>query len=315
MWQAETFDPAINDRELGFAEGLGFNSIRVYLHDIPMKRDAKGFLDRIDRFLGIADRNRIGVVFVLLDSCWDPFPKAGKQRDPKPHVHNSGWVQSPGLPILTDPARHDEMREYVYGVIRRFREDKRVHAWDLFNEPDNRNLSSYGKHEPENKRELALRLLRKAYRWAREAKPTQPICSGIWYGDWSGDGTLNPMQRLQIEASDVINFHCYGRPDDVRRRVKWLQRYNRPILCTEYMARVTGNTFQAVLPYLKEQKVAAYNWGFVAGKTQTIYPWASWKKPFTAEPPVWFHDILRPDGTPFDPKEVEVIRSLAGARQ
>lgn len=33
------------------------------------------------------------------------------------------------------------------------------------------------------------------------------------------------------------------------------------------------------------------NWGFVAGKSQTIYPWDSWKKTYTAEPELSFHDI------------------------
>jgi len=58
--------------------------------------------------------------------------------------------------------------------------------------------------------------------------------------------------------------------------------------------------------------VGAYFWGFVAGKTQTIYPWDSWTKNYTEEPKVWFHDILRKDGTPFDAKEVSFIKKVAG---
>ncbi|MBM4157140.1 MAG: endo-1,4-beta-xylanase, partial [Lentisphaerae bacterium] len=144
MWQAETFDPASIDRELGWAESLGFTSLRVYLHNIPWQQDAKGFLDRMDRFLAIADRHRIGVMFVLLDSCWDPHPKPGPQRAPRPHVHNSGWVQCPGAEILSDPARHGELRGYIHGVVARFKDDRRVHAWDVFNEPENDNRNSYG---------------------------------------------------------------------------------------------------------------------------------------------------------------------------
>jgi endo-1,4-beta-mannosidase len=144
MWQADTFDPATIDRELGWAEGLGFNSIRVFLHDLLWEQDAPGFLARMDRFLAIADRHKIGVVFVVFDAVWDPAPQLGKQRDPKPGLHNSGWVQSPGARILADPARHDALKPYVAGVVGRFRADRRVHAWDLFNEPDNTNRSSYG---------------------------------------------------------------------------------------------------------------------------------------------------------------------------
>jgi hypothetical protein len=311
MWQADTFDLPTIDRELGWAEDLGFTSVRVFLHNLLWEQDPEGFLKRIDQFLEVADRHKIGVMFVLLDAVWDPFPKLGKQREPKPGLHNSGWVQSPGRAILADPARHEELKPYIQGVIRRFRDDRRVHVWDLFNEPDNTNGSSYGRHEPPGKPELSLVLLRKVFAWAREVEPSQPLTSGVWTGEWTED-KLSPMSRFQLEQSDVISFHDYSGMDKLRQRVESLKRYGRPILCTEFMARPNGSRFDPMLGYLKEQKVGAYCWGFVAGKTQTIYPWDSWQKPYSAEPPVWFHDIFRPDGTPYDPKEVAYIKSLTG---
>ena len=169
MWQADTFDPATIERELGWAEGLGFNTVRVFLHDLLWQQDSQGFLKRIEQFLAIADKHHIRVVFVLLDAVWDPFPKIGPQREPKPHVHNSGWVQSPGVAILKNPARHDELAPYVKGVVGHFRKDPRILAWDIFNEPDNINRPAYVRFEPENKAELALPLLQKAFAWAREA--------------------------------------------------------------------------------------------------------------------------------------------------
>jgi hypothetical protein len=310
MWQADSFDAETIDRELGWAEDLGFNSIRVYLHDLLWKQDAEGFLQRMETFLDIADRHGIGVTFVLLDSVWDPFPRLGPQRAPKPHLHNSGWVQSPGLTVLQDPARHAEVKEYIQGVIGHFRKDPRIHAWDIFNEPDNNNTPAYVRFEPDNKAELALDLLKKAFAWAREARPTQPISAAPWKGDWSSDETLTEMDRFMFAHSDIITFHCYANLDETRTRVEQLKRYGRPMICTEYMARPTGSTFEMILPYLKEQNVGAYNWGFVSGKTQTIYPWDSWTKTYIAEPPLWFHDILRPDGTPHRDSEVELIRSL-----
>jgi hypothetical protein len=314
MWQADTFDAATIDRELGWAEQIGFNSIRVFLHDIPWKHDPAGFIKRLEQFLALADKHRIGVMFVLLDSCWHPFPKAGPQPAPKPHVHNSGWVQSPGLEILKDPTRHDELRGYITGVVRHFRNDRRVQVWDVFNEPDNRNNSSYGQHEPDNKADLALLLIQKAYAWAREAGPSQPLTTGVWIGNWADPAKLSPMEKFCLAQSDVISFHCYGPLPDMQKCVTNLRRYNRPILCTEYMARPQGSTFEPILGYLKEQKAGAYNWGFVDGKTQTIYPWDSWKKAYTGPPPLWFHDIFRRDGTPYLPKEVEYIKGVAGKK-
>jgi hypothetical protein len=314
MWQAGTFDLSTIDRELGWAQTLGFNSVRVFLHHLPWERDSEAFLRRIDQFLAVADQHKIGVVFVLFDGVWDPFPHSGKQHAPRPGLHNSGWVQSPGLVILRNPDRHDELKDYVTGVISRFRADSRIHAWDLFNEPDNPNRSSYGRLEPTNKAELALALLKKEFAWARTVDPQQPLTAGVWAGDLTDPNRLSPINRFMLENSDVVSFHNYKPLPEMKRDVETLKKYGRPLLCTEYMARPAGSRFDPILAYLKSEHVGAYNWGFVAGKTQTIYPWDSWKKPYAEEPSLWFHDIFHPDGTPYDSHEVEYIRSVTGAR-
>jgi hypothetical protein len=314
MWQAETFDPATIDRELGWAEQLGFTSVRVFLHHLPWQQDAEGFLNRIDHFLTLAHKHRIGVMLVLFDSCWDPDPKLGKQPTPKPGLHNSGWVQCPGRDFMAHPERLDELKPFVQGVIEHFRNDPRIDFWDLFNEPDNLNDPAYLKLEPANKRDSALALLDKAFAWARAMNPTQPLSSGVWKGDWADADKLSPMERAQLEQSDLITFHNYSRLEDAQKCVRNLRRYDRPIICSEYMARPVGCTFNPNLRFFKDQKVGAYNWGFVSGKTQTIYPWDSWTKTYTNEPPVWFHDIFRADGTPYDSKETQFIQSITAAR-
>jgi len=313
MWQADSFDVATIDRELGWAEQLGFTSVRVFLHHLLWQQDAKGFLKRMDQFLGLAHKHHIGVMFVLFDSCWDPDPKLGKQRDPKPFVHNSGWVQSPGREFMAHPERLDELEPYVKGVVGHFRNDKRIDFWDVYNEPDNLNDPAYLKLEPTNKVDSALLLLQKTFAWARSVKPSQPLSSAPWLGPWAEAANLRPMEKVQFEQSDIITFHCYDPLDKLKLCVENLRRYHRPIICTEYMARPVGSTFDPNLRYMKEQNVGAYNWGFVSGKTQTIFPWDSWRQTYTAEPPVWFHDIFRADGTPYRVDEVKFIKSLTTA--
>jgi hypothetical protein len=319
MWQADTFDLETIDRELGWAAGLGFNSMRVFLHHLLWEQDKAGFLDRLDKFLTVADKHKIGVMFVLFDSVWDPDPKLGKQREPKQGLHNSGWVQSPGKADLLNKDRHKALEAYVKGVVHAFKDDKRVQVWDIWNEPDNMNSNSYGdkhlKTEPSAKEKHAavLELLPKTFAWAREAGATQPLTAGVWLGGHKADpAKLIPIEKVQLAESDIITFHCY---DDVNGNKKWvenLRKYNRPLLCTEYMARPQGSNFDPILAYYKQEKIGAYNWGFVAGKSNTIYPWDSWQKPYASEPPVWFHDIFRADGAAYREEEVKYIRSVTG---
>lgn len=317
FWQADTFDVAAIDKELALAEGLGFNSVRVFLHHLLWEQDQAGLVKRMDTFLAAADKHKIGVMFVLFDSCWDPEPKLGPQRRPQAGVHNSGWVQSPGKKDLFDAARRPALEAYTAGVVGHFKDDKRIHAWDVWNEPDNQNDNSYGKNklkaEPQGKVEATRLLLGQVFAWARSAKPTQPLTSGPWIGPKKETDPLSPTEKVQVENSDVITFHTYNKPDGVKKWVEYYKRFNRPLLCTEYMARPNGSAFDPTLGLFKDLGVGAYNWGFVAGKTNTVFAWDTWQKADpNKEPAAWFHDIFRTDGSPFDPTEVAYIRKVTG---
>jgi len=313
MWQAATFEPKEIDRELGWAEGIGMNTMRVFLHDL-LWQDPESFKKRLDEFLAIASRHHIRPVLVLFDSCWDPHPKLGPQHPPIPGVHNSGWVQSPGAKGLTDTSQEARLKEYVEGVVGAFAKDPRILAWDVWNEPSNTNGGSYARLEPKDKQARVLELLPKVFEWARSAHPTQPLTSGVWEGEWSLD-KADPITKVQLEQSDVISFHNYNWPEDFEEHVVTLEQYHRPILCTEYMARPVGSTFDSILPIAKKHHVAAINWGFVVGKSQTNLPWDSWEKPYVLrQPPIWFHDIFYRDGRPYRQHEVDLIRQLTGAK-
>jgi hypothetical protein len=315
MWQANTFDPARIDLELGWAAGIGMNTMRVFLHDLAYQQDPQGFLRRVDQFLGIAAKHRIRPMLVLFDSVWDPFPALGAQRPPRPGVHNSGWVQGPGKVALEDPAEWPRLEAYVTGVVGRFKTDTRVLAWDLWNEVDNTNEPAYASLEPKNKGELVLALLPQVFAWAREADPAQPLTSGLWRGgDWSQLAELPVIDRVQLAFSDIVTFHSYDPPPQLEARIRQLQGYKRPIICTEYMARGNGSTFAGALPILQKHGVGAINWGLVQGKAQTHLPWDSWRRPYVdREPAVWFHEVFRNDGMPYDAKETALIEQLSAA--
>ncbi|QDU89629.1 Glycosyl hydrolases family 43 [Pirellulimonas nuda] len=314
MWQAETFDPETIDRELGWASSTGMNAMRVFLHDIPWREDKQGFIERIEQYLTIADRHGIKTLFVFFDGVWNPQPRAGRQPPPRPHVHNSGWVQSPGVAILRDPGRHAELEGYVKGVLTRFADDPRILGWDLFNEPDNSNGRKFAEEmPPDEKHERACDLLLATFRWAREVAPSQPLTVGVWGGfDWLDDP--EPIESISLNNSDVVSFHTYDAANGARETIRRMaEATDRPLWCTEYMARGPNSTFEGVLPVLQQHRVGAFNWGLVDGKTQTIYPWDSWTTPYDAEPALWFHDVFRRDGTPYRSEETDLVRRLTAA--
>jgi len=314
MWQPASFDPARIDKELGWAQQLGMNTMRVFLHDLLWQQDPQGFKQRIDAFLAIAHKHHIKPIFVLFDSCWDPQPKLGPQHPPIPGVHNSGWVQSPGV-AMADPSQYPRLEQYVKDIVGHFANDPRVLAWDVWNEPDNPGGGDYDAREPKDKVALVAKLLPQVFAWARSAAPMQPLTSGVWHDDdWSDLARLNAVERTQLEQSDVISFHNYGWPEEFASRVHQLARYGRPLICTEYMARGAGSTIDGVLPLAKKLDVGMVNWGFVAGRTQTTLPWDSWQRPYTLQPPtLWFHDLLHGDGTPYRQREADILRALSHA--
>lgn len=301
MFQAATYDPITIDRELSWAQAVGFNTIRVFLHNILWEEGSDDFIKRLDDFLTITDKYKIQVTFVLLDSCWNGYPKAGTQPEPIPGVHNSQWVQCPGYDLVHNTTDFEgRVKPYVQGVVSAFRDDNRVLAWDVWNEPNNSGYSD----------DLIAPLIKMTFDWVREADPNQPLTTPVWQ-DTDG-ATYTTFQLLQLDLSDVLSFHNYDTPEHMVGSINRLREYDaiRPIVCTEYMARTAGSHFEPHLQIMKDANVYAYNWGFVSGRTQTIYPWTTSTVPATEEPAIWFHDVYRANGTAFNASEIAYIQSI-----
>ena len=296
MWQKESFDSATIDRELGYAEGIGFNAMRVFLHHVAWQVDHEGFKQRMNTYLSIADKHHIGTIFVFFDDCWNDHYKAGPQPAPKTGVHNSGWIRDPGTLYYTEPKLTDTLEMYVKDVLTTFKNDKRILLWDVYNEPGN---SGYG-----NK---SVSLLQKVFTWGRQVNPDQPLSAGLWNPD------LKDLNKFQLENDDVITYHNYSNEVEHAKVIDSLKKYERPLICTEYMARTRGSLFSNIMPLLKKENVGAINWGLVTGKTNTMYAWDT-PMPGGEEPKVWFHDIFRKDGTPYSEDEIKLIKSLTGAK-
>ncbi len=307
MWQAETFDPQTIREELAWSAGLGFNALRVYLHDL-LWADADGFRSRLDRFLEIAQATGHRAILVLFDDCWNPEPRLGPQPDPVPGVHNSQWVQSPAVSVKQrwSDADRDRLRAYVHGVVAHLAQHPGVVLWDVYNEPGNRGKDADGTTLDFD----SAPILRDVVAWTREADPSQPLTAGVW----KHEAAFHEINAAQLACSDVLSFHHYSRIEklpDVLARLQGPAPDGRPLVCTEHLARTLVNdTVATHLPEFKRRGIGAINWGLVDGRSQTKFPWGSPEG--APEPDPWHHDLFHPDGTPYRQEEVDLIRTLTG---
>lgn len=294
MFQSESFDTATLHKELGWARDLGFNVMRVYLHHLLWTADKQGFKKRLDSYLGISTKYGIKTLFVFFDDCWNDTAWTGTQPAPKSGIHNSGWVRDPGTMVHRYPDTVATLEAYVKDVLSTFKNDPRILMWDLYNEPGN--SQQFNQSMP---------LLKNVFEWAREINPSQPVTAGVW----NEGERFQDLNAFQLQNSDVITYHNYNYIDHHKNAIDSLKKFGRPIICTEYMARRNGSLFQLIMPLLKSENIGAINWGFVSGKTNTIFAWDT-PMPNQKEPLLWFHDIFRQDGTPFSTYEVEFIKTI-----
>ncbi|TVR47293.1 MAG: 1,4-beta-xylanase [Rhodobacteraceae bacterium] len=321
MWHEESFDRDTITRELGWAAGMGLNSIRTNLHFLVWKHDRNGLKARFDWFLDTADGLGLSVMPVLFDDCGfgGAEPLYGPQPDPVPGLHNSRAVASPGRAAVMDRGQWPEFQAYLQDMIRQHSRDPRILAWDLYNEPGNRMIFLPGGAYAEYDAALgahSLALMEHCFDWAREVGPCQPLTVAAWRTPRLGvDAPAfdDPIDRRALALSDIISFHAYCDLDHARRYAAQLAAHGRPLMITEWLARTIDSRIQDQLPFYQAQGIGAYHWGLVKGRTQTDAPWPQALQALHGHvhaPDLWFHDLLWPDGRAYDPAERDVIAHL-----
>lgn len=298
MWMNDTFNPGLIQTELERAHDIGFNSVRVFLSYTVWKNEKELFEQNFERFLEISRGCGISVMPVLFDDCaFDrgSDPVYGKQPDPVPGVHNSRWVPSPGFEVQDSPEALSGCREYVSDVIGSHRDDKRIIAWDLFNEPGNTNRLN-----------RCFPLLKKAFEWGRAEEPVQPITAAAWLYD----SRFDEINNYLAENSDIISLHSYSGIESVKNLIERYEKYGRPIFVTEWFNRKSGSTYENNLPLFSEKRIGIWQWGIVAGKTQTYLSWSAAENGSSdMKKMTWQHDILYPDLTPYSENEIALLKS------
>lgn len=307
-WQEGDFNPEVIDHELTLAQSLGFNTVRIFFSNMVYTADPAGFKQRFEQFLDICQKHGIRA----LPTFWTNGgkcnnPQLGKQPEAIKGNHNSQWVTTPGAEYVNHPERWGELEAMVKDIIGTHADDDRILMWCLYNEPESHRRGITN----------SVPLMEATFRWARECNPSQPLTAPLWDEINTIKRPLKtslPEATFALENSDVITFHCYSRADVLERFIQSLLPYGRPMVCTEYLRRPLS-TFESSMPVFKKYGVGALNFGLVAGKCNFQYPWNKVDAdgnsiPWPEEPEIWFHDILNPDGTPWNQIEVDYIRSM-----
>jgi FecR protein len=294
MWMGDSFDPETIDEELNWAQDVGYTCIRVQLQVEVWQQDSEGFIDRVGELLKIAQHNGLRVTLVLFDDmniAGEPPRPVVPQPEPLPGVHNGRWVPSPSAQAVTDRSQWPELEKYVKDVMGEFKRDSRVLYWDLYNTAGNNGL-----------KEETLPLMDQTFNWARSMDASQPLAVAPWREFNSA------MAARKLERSDLVTFQSFDNVESIEARLLMLQRYQRPIICSDWLMRQVGNDFDPVLPLFSLYQVGWFNQGLVKGKTQMQLQQHQFRS--ETDPDLWQQDVLHEDGTPYNRKEVELIQGF-----
>lgn len=314
MWQSYHLKEHLecSDRELALAEQIGFNSVRLWLNfDVYYSEGKETFLDILEKYICLCAKHHQSVMLCLAyeeDLHELPFvPKPLGEQPIYPATHFNRPKEKEGKPswrhYLEIPETHDLFIEMVTEVVRKYRDDERIIVWNVWNEPDI------------TRKEATLPLLAQLFELVRSLDPIQPLTSDIWAGLDEECKCKSVVQQYSLEHSDVISFHNYSPYEKFIEQVIRLKSVtDRPIFMTEWLHRINHNNVYELYPLMYLENIACYCWGFVAGLTATIEPWNSLWDQYDKDHNVpydftkWQHDLFRPNGRPYDPKEIEIIK-------
>lgn len=318
QWQSyqceERFET--EERELELAQSIGFNSIRVIVEYDVWKKEHDEFMNNLERHISIANNHGMTVMIVLSNECCVP-KDAYKETVLGPQHYDLGYHGGRKISphqsgastysIIDEPEIAEHYLEMVKEIISKYKSDERVIAWNLMNEPGNR------------REDKSLGFLKRLFEVAREIDPIQPLAADVW-GDVDEKGyPLRNIERVALENSDFVSFHCYGDFCRMVKKVTALKKMGRPLICTEWLCRIRNNYVHDNFPYFFSEKIGCYNWGLVASyKTQYFEPynriWDELDNPevdtSNLNVTAWMHDLFRPSHHPYDPKEIAIIKEF-----
>ncbi|NOX97778.1 MAG: cellulase family glycosylhydrolase [Nitrospirae bacterium] len=263
----ENFNPEVIDRELGYAQSLGLNSVRVWLDYRPYAHNPGLMLKRIEAFLCLCDKHKLTVILILFDSCGI---EEKDLREKGENLHWKRWIKNPGYDYLF-PEHWDRFKKYIKDIVGTFLNDHRVLAWDVMNEP-------WCQIKPDNdeQKRVIMRFVKHFAKQVRNLNPDAPITIGVT--------TLDRAEQVE-DLIDLISFHSYDtEPEKWELLLKKANQYaklkGKPILLTEWGYPAWGTEvsagrlltdkdqldfYEKIMPLVRESKIGWYFFDLIMG--------------------------------------------------
>jgi hypothetical protein len=275
------YDPAVIEREMGYAKRLGLNCVRPFLAWVVYRNDGEKFIRSIKHFVQTAYRNGICTIPVVWDSCFS-------EEEPLITADANKWFPNPGPMYLGEKYREEQNR-YNQALIDSMRDEPGLLMWDVHNEPWI--TSYYFDYEAEEKEKHFNEILEfvrdnAAYFHRRDSRP---VTVGV---EFPG--------RIQHVAGfcDVLSFHDYSRTrkliaEKYDEAAAVSKKLGKPVFCSEMCCPARGNPYDIAIETARDKGTGFILWELMIGRCF----WGD------------RHGIIYPDGTIRDPA---IAAALAG---
>lgn len=313
MWQEYKHDEVIKqaDYEFSLAKETGFNAVRAIIQFDVWLYQHDSFMKNLEEYISVANKHSQKVMLVLGNDCtvaksrWKA-PVFGEQKiDWGYHSgikggQHAGDYKEPGYQLLDESDLLEKFYEMVGEIAQKYAKDERVQIWNIWNEVGN-----------SNRENMSRSIMEKTFEIVRSYSPIQPLTADVWSRHLIDEA--KDVEKLALELSDIISFHCYGPYNEFVIMIKQLkEKYNRPLVCSEWLNRLGNNNVNEIFPLLYLEKIGSYHWGLMQGFSQTFEPWGGYfirqANGENLDLTVWQHDIFRFNGMPYIPSEIKTFK-------
>lgn len=280
------YDAAETERDLGYADRLHLNQLRVFVNYASWQADPAAFRRNLIDLARACERHRIGLMITVGDS--------------QSFIDKDGAING---------AQIDELVAALVAAIGR---EPALAFWDASNEPDYNAAGS-----PLDQQVKRFAIARRVAAALHKLDRKTPVTIGV---------AFEPSMEALVDAVDVLSFHDYlptrgAIAGDIARAKAFAARSGKPVMDTETGCIARANPYDVTLEEHMKARVGWYIWELMITKRWgdvhgVFYPDGTVRDPSIPAAVLGFFRERGPDAVLERPdREGRVTRTIADARR